>query len=102
LLPEVKMGKSTKLNRMDAIQMLMTANAELNALEDEIVKRLKGTLEVYQEKERVVGCAFDRGNYQMKIYVDEREYAIGVQGRGTDINKYLGEMIEILKEEVKH
>ena len=79
------------------------AQAQLREVEDEITKRLKGTLEIMQEpRERIVACAFERQNFWMKIYVDEREYTISVQGRGGDINKYLEPMMEILKEELKH
>lgn len=87
---------------MDNIQMMMNVIADLNALEDEITKRIKGTLETMQEKDRIVACAFEKQNFQMRIYVDEREYTISVQGRGTDINKYLEEMLKIINAEFEH
>ena len=87
---------------MDNIQMMMNVNADLNALEDEITKRIKGVLETMQEKDRIVACSFEKNNFQMRIYVDKREYTISVQGRGTDINKYLDEMLKIINAEFKY
>lgn len=86
---------------MNAIQMMMTANQEFNALETEITRRIKETLSVGWDKERIVGVSFDKDNFQMKIYVNDREYEIGVQGRGTDINKYSEEIIKIIGTEAK-
>jgi len=86
---------------MDNIQMMMTANEQFNALETEITRRIKETLSVGWDKERTVGVTFDKHNFQMKIYVDDREYEISVQGRGTDIKKYSDEIIEIIGKESK-
>jgi len=83
------------------IQVFMNELASMNDLENEITKRLKGTLEIMQSRERVVSCAFEPQHYRMRIYVDENEYTISVQGRGSDINKYLPEMFDILKSELK-
>lgn len=84
------------------IQMFMDAQASMNELENEITKRIKGTLETIEEKDRIIACAFDKNNFQMIIYVDDREYTISVQGRGNDINKYLKEMLRIINEEFKY
>lgn len=77
------------------------ANILLRELEDEITKRLKGTLEIWKEKEIPVGVSFNKPNYRMNIYIEEREYHISVQGRGTDILKYMDEMLKIITEEIK-
>lgn len=84
---------------MDNIQTMMTANEQFNGLETEITRRIKETLSVGWKKERTVGVSFEKHNFQMKIYVDDREYEISVQGRGTDIDKYSEQIIEIIGKE---
>lgn len=87
-------------NRTNPTQLFMDANRKLGELEDIISSRLKNTLAEFNI-ERPVGCSFDREYYQMKIFIEEREYTISVQGRGVEIEKYYEKMLEIINKEVK-
>lgn len=84
---------------MSNVQIMMTVNEQFNALETEITRRIKETLSVGWDKDRTVGVSFDKNNFQMKVYVDDREYEIGVQGRGADIKKYTDELLKIITTE---